>query len=808
MAHVDHSDWMFEHSSAHAWGTHLDPHTDVAADAGHPAQTDSVASVLKTLWHHTDLMNGGASASGTSAASTGKPVTPTLTVTSAALTVDAGGSVALPVSVTPSQGNHAVSVTIAGLASYETVTDALDHQTFSGPSITLSAAQVNSGLSLASNYTGTDHPVNTLSLTAMDTVGHHAVLSDAQTIVVTDPPVASGSTAAPAPAATTTTTSTSSGNPLTLQVSGDMMNGIDPQIQVFVDGHQAGNASYDITAHHSQGQTQTITIDGNFDPTVAHQVQVKFINDQWDGTSSADGHDVNAYVGSISLNGATINGAQGTNTASNGGVKGSATEAVMDIDGTLAFNVPADPPAVSGSSGGAATGGAGVGGSGASSGTGVGSSGATTGAGGSSALTLQVSGDMFSGDPQIQVYVDGQQAGGTYDITAHHSQGQTQTITIPGNFDPTVAHQVQIKFINDAWDGTSATDGHDRNVYIGAISLNGVTINGSQGTNTASNGGIQATNANEAVMNINGTLTFNGIGSGPATGGNGTGTSAGSSGTSAGGTTGILPTKIVGEWWWPWNPPSIATVQSQAPEVNYLSLVGAFVNGHGGGGVTTDTGQYGSMSAMASDIAAWKARGREIVGVVGGGGDSTVIANATNVSQFMATAVPIIKQLGLQGIDFDLENTPDAASVASIVTQLKAEFGATFIVALSPRPFELRPGGVYRQVIQDAGINNIDLVQPQDYALAGYSLAAQQSYMSSDMSDWISGKTGLTIPANKILIGSFDPAEGESLATAIQTFQYYKGLYPALRGGMFWESREDASQLGWQWASQQAAAEQ
>src|SRR6185312_14562746 len=168
MASVAHSDWAFEHSQFHhSEHPQFDPHSDVAMDSGHPGPTDSVASVLKTLWHHTDLMSGGSSASGTSAAASGKPVAPALTV-----------------SVTPSQGDHAVSVTISGLAGYETVTDALDHQTFSGSSITLSAAQVNSGLSLASNYTGTDHPVNTLSLTAMDTVGHHAALSDAQTIVV------------------------------------------------------------------------------------------------------------------------------------------------------------------------------------------------------------------------------------------------------------------------------------------------------------------------------------------------------------------------------------------------------------------------------------------------------------------------------------------------------------------------------------------------------------------------------------------------------------------------------------------------
>jgi len=174
MAHVDHSDWTFEHSSAHLWGAHVDPHADVVPDATPSAHTDSVASVLKTLWHHTDLMNGASTPANAAAstAASGKIVAPALTIGSDALTVDAGGSVALPVSV--SQGKH-VSVTVSGLASYETVTDALDHQTFSGSSITLTAEQVNSGLSLASFYTGTDHPVNTLSLTATETVGHNSV---------------------------------------------------------------------------------------------------------------------------------------------------------------------------------------------------------------------------------------------------------------------------------------------------------------------------------------------------------------------------------------------------------------------------------------------------------------------------------------------------------------------------------------------------------------------------------------------------------------------------------------------------------
>jgi chitinase len=295
-------------------------------------------------------------------------------------------------------------------------------------------------------------------------------------------------------------------------------------------------------------------------------------------------------------------------------------------------------------------------------------------------------------------------------------------------------------------------------------------------------------------MVSNGTVAYSlGGTTGPATGGTG------------GTTHGLLPDKIIGEWWWPWNPPKISTVEAQAPQVNYLSLVGAFSNAQNNGNVNDGQAlsQYGSEAALKADIDAWKASGRIVTGMIGGGGDTTIINNATNVQEFMAAAIPIIDRLGLQGVDFDLENTPDAASVASIISQLKAHYGADFIVSIDPRPYELRAGGVYRQIIQDVGINNIDLIMPQDYALNGDSLAAQRSYMDSDLADWIN--SGL-LPASKLVIGSFDPAEGESVATAIQTYQFYKSVYPSLRGSMYWETREDATQTGWQWAIDMATA--
>ena len=108
-------------------------------------------------------------------------------------TVSAGGSIPLGVQVTPADADDAVSVTITGLTSYETITDNLDQTIFTGGSVTLSADEVNSGLTLHSSYGGTGHPVNNLIVTASNTTPGEAAAPATQTIVVTDPPVIAAS---------------------------------------------------------------------------------------------------------------------------------------------------------------------------------------------------------------------------------------------------------------------------------------------------------------------------------------------------------------------------------------------------------------------------------------------------------------------------------------------------------------------------------------------------------------------------------------------------------------------------------------
>ena len=126
--------------------------------------------------------------------------TPVLTIADNSLWVAGrGGTVDLGAKVTTTDSNDVVTVNITGLPKYETITDKLDGQTFRGNNITLTAAQVDSGLELHSYYRGGGHPTATLTLTASakDPTTGAVAMASPQSITVVDP----------RPEAATTTTS-------------------------------------------------------------------------------------------------------------------------------------------------------------------------------------------------------------------------------------------------------------------------------------------------------------------------------------------------------------------------------------------------------------------------------------------------------------------------------------------------------------------------------------------------------------------------------------------------------------------------
>src|SRR6185437_14101050 len=135
---------------------------------------------------------GPGSSSTASCGTTGTGTTPAVTVAADSLSVSPGHSVDLGMSVSVPTTGDDVTVNISGLPKYETITDNLDHKTFSGSNITLTADEVNSGLSLTSNYKGHGHPTATLTVTATDHTANSS--SAAQSIVVKDPASTGGTT--------------------------------------------------------------------------------------------------------------------------------------------------------------------------------------------------------------------------------------------------------------------------------------------------------------------------------------------------------------------------------------------------------------------------------------------------------------------------------------------------------------------------------------------------------------------------------------------------------------------------------------
>jgi Ca2+-binding RTX toxin-like protein len=90
-------------------------------------------------------------------------------------------------------------------------------------------------------------------------------------------------------------------------------------------------------------------------------------------------------------------------------------------------------------------------------------------------IVVKASADLYNGAPIMRVALDGKSLG-DFTVTASHAAKQIQTFTFhQDDLDASVAHKLNLAFINDAWGGTSAAD---RNLWIDDVVSNGVDIAG------------------------------------------------------------------------------------------------------------------------------------------------------------------------------------------------------------------------------------------------------------------------------------------------------------------------------------------
>jgi hypothetical protein len=193
---------------------------------------------------------------------------------------------------------------------------------------------------------------------------------------------------------------------VSLSVSEDAYLG-NAQFTVAVDGRQVGGTQT-ATALHGSDQSQAFAVSGTFGAG-PHVLSIDFLNDAYAGTPTTDR---NLYVSNAGYD----------------GVASPSGSATLLGDGTTSLTVGAPD-----------------------------------------LLALDVSEDAYQGNAEFTVSVDGTQVGGIDVATAAHAAGQSQLLDLAGDWGPG-SHVVTVQFINDRYDGTTATD---RNLYVTGAAYDG-----------------------------------------------------------------------------------------------------------------------------------------------------------------------------------------------------------------------------------------------------------------------------------------------------------------------------------------------
>ena len=306
---------------------------------------------------------------------------------------------------------------------------------------------------------------------------------------------------------------------LVIALSADEYLG-DAEAAITVNGQQI-TSPVDVSAIHSNGQTQLVTITGNFGSSL-DQLGISFTNDAWGGNLALDR---NLYVDSITYDGISEVSPTELHTTSTlmtpiGRAADDELQLWVNEDsagGNAMFSVSVDGKLLSGtystdvshSSGqwqevdtygnfGSGPHTVGVtflndayvdsvdrnlyvqkaaidGVSAVSPNQELYATGSSTSltipAPSSDVLTLKLSEDAWEGNAECYVTIDGKLFGGVTAVTASHAEGAEQTMTVNAAGLSAGTHTIGLAFINDAWGGTLS---QDRNLYLDSVKLNGV----------------------------------------------------------------------------------------------------------------------------------------------------------------------------------------------------------------------------------------------------------------------------------------------------------------------------------------------
>ncbi|MGH3645922.1 MAG: proprotein convertase P-domain-containing protein [Micromonosporaceae bacterium] len=206
---------------------------------------------------------------------------------------------------------------------------------------------------------------------------------------------------------------------------------------------------------------------------------------------------------------------------------------------------------------------------------------------------------------------------------------------------------------------------------------------------------------------------------------------------------------------------------------------------------------------MWTDLAAMQARGVNVSVMVGGAAQGSFQRLDTEFAAYYPKLKNVITTYNLDGVDLDVEENMSLAGIERVIDALRADFGADFVISMSPVASALWGGGNlsgfnYETLYRERG-SKIDFFNGQFYCGWG-SLANTNDY------DRIMNRN--LIPADKVVTGSVtDPSMCagyvDVTTTLKNTVQSLVAKYPTFGGVAGWEyfiSQPGGTARPWEWA--------
>ena len=309
---------------------------------------------------------------------------------------------------------------------------------------------------------------------------------------------------------------------------------------------------------------------------------------------------------------------------------------------------------------------------------------------------------------------------------------------------------------------------------------------------------------------------YNSAGTSPASNSVSATTSASSGGGGGGGS---LPAHVLMGYWQDFTNGATPLTLAEVP-ASYNLVAVAF------GTATTTPGQvaFSLDSTLAStlggytqaqftaDIATLHSRGQKVILSVGGANGTISVDDATSAANFANSVDSLIKQYGFDGVDIDLENGVNPASMASALEQLEGDVGSSLIITLAPQTVDTQStGSDYLALALD--IKSILTMINTQYYNSGTMNGCDgnvyaegtENFMTALACTELEGglspsQVGLGLPASSSAAGSGYVAPSvvdnalDCLATKSNCGSFVPPqTWPGIRGAMTWSINWDAS---------------